>query len=74
MVAETSTLITATQTVLRDIAKHSNALATGLQNAAPPQQSASAGNSIFYLTEVSAQLLDVCRSMDELSSVTSLDK
>ena len=35
MVAETNPLITATRTVLRDIAKHAHALATGLQNAAP---------------------------------------
>jgi hypothetical protein len=73
MAAETNTLIAATQTVLRDIAKQASALATGLQNAAPPQGSGSS-NSVSYLTETAAQLHELCRAMDDLSSWAASDK
>jgi hypothetical protein len=62
MVAETNPLITATKSVLHDIAKHAHALATGLQNAAPPQDSGP-GKSISYLTDVAAELQEVCRTL-----------
>jgi hypothetical protein len=67
MVAEANPLITATKSVLHDIAKHASALATGLQNAAPPQE-AGPSKSISYLTEIAAQLEEVCRTMNGSSS------
>jgi hypothetical protein len=62
MVSDMSSHITATKTVLRDIAKQAKALATGLQNAAPPQNSGP-GKSISYLTEVAGMLDDACRKL-----------
>ncbi len=63
MVAETDALKAATKTVLRDIAKHANLLAVGLQNAAPPQ-GAQPSQSILYLTEVAIQLEELSRTVD----------
>lgn len=65
MTSEISSLKTASKSVLRDIAKHAHTLATGLQNAAPPQDSGP-GNSILYLTEIAATLEEVSRSVDDI--------
>jgi hypothetical protein len=70
MVAETNPLITATRSVLHDIAKHAQALATGLQNAAPPQDSGP-GKSISYLTDAAVQLEEVCRTLRGSSGSSS---
>jgi hypothetical protein len=67
MTADIDTLKAATKTVLHDIIKHANGLATGLQNAAPPQ-SGGPGNSILYLMEIAAQLTELSRTMDASSS------
>jgi hypothetical protein len=63
MVAEVETLKAATKTVLRDIAKHANGLAVGLQNAAPPQEKGPP-KSVQYLTAIAAELESVCRTID----------
>ena len=73
MVAEADPLIVATKTVLRDIAKHAHALATGLQNAAPPQDSGP-GKSISYLTDIAAELEGVCRTLSGSSSASSTEE
>lgn len=67
MSAETNPLIKATSTVLRDIAKQTNTLATGLQNVAPPQDSGPA-KSVLYLSEISQQLEEYARTIENLSS------
>jgi hypothetical protein len=73
MVAEANPLITATKSVLYDIAKHAHALATGLQNAAPPQDSGP-GKSISYLTEIAVHLEDACRTLQGSSSGSSSEE
>jgi hypothetical protein len=65
MTSEISSLKTAAKSVLRDIAKHAHTLATGLQNAAPPQESGP-GKSILYLTEIAATLEEVSRAVDDV--------
>lgn len=65
MVAEIDNLKAATKAVLHDIAKHATALATGLQNAAPPKDSGP-GKSVLYLTEIATVLEDICRTIDGL--------
>lgn len=50
--------------VLGDIAKHANALATGLQNAAPPGSEKAPNKSVLYLVEIAQQLEDVSRNLD----------
>ncbi len=51
-----NSLNTATKSVLREIAKQAYALAIGLQNAAPPQESSTVPKSVQYLFETSMQL------------------
>jgi hypothetical protein len=63
MGADLAALKLATKTVLKDIAKHANALAIGLQNAAPPQDGGP-NKSVQYLTETSLQLEELSRSID----------
>lgn len=72
MVAEVETLKAATKTVLRDIAKHANGLAVGLQNAAPPQ--ARPPKSVQYLTAISAELETICRAIDGVSEAGASDE
>lgn len=50
--------------VLCDIAKHANALAMGLQNAAPPGSEKVPNKSIQYLVEIAHQLEEASRSLD----------
>jgi hypothetical protein len=69
MVAEISSLKIATQSVLRDIAKHAHTLATGLQNAAPPQDSGPA-KSILYLSEIAVELNQLAQAVDGPSSAS----
>jgi hypothetical protein len=64
MAVESHALKAATKTVLNDIAKHANTLATGLQNAAPPM-GGGPNKSVLYLTEIAKELTDMSRSMDE---------
>jgi hypothetical protein len=68
MVAEINSLKAATKTILRDVAKHAKALAMGLQNAAPPQESGP-GKSILYLTDIAEALESTSRAVDDLSSL-----
>jgi hypothetical protein len=67
MAAEINSLKTATKTVLKDIAKHANGLATGLQNAAPPSASGP-GKTVLYLSEIAKELDEKSRTLDEPSS------
>jgi hypothetical protein len=53
----------ATKSVLKDISKHAHTLATGLQNAAPPQESGP-GKSILYLAEIAIELEAISREVD----------
>ena len=73
MVAEANPLITATKSVLHDIAKHASALGTGLQNAAPPQEGGPS-KSISYLTEIAAQLQETCRTLSGPSTTSSSEE
>jgi hypothetical protein len=67
MVAEITSLKIATKTVLLDIAKHAQGLASGLQNAAPPQEKGP-GKTVLYLTEVAKELDEKCRALDDSST------
>lgn len=69
MVVEIEALRTATKSVLRDIAKHANTLAVGLQNAAPAQASGPA-KSVLYLTEIAKQLDELTHKVDDASSTS----
>ena len=62
MVAEFNPHFTATKTVMRDIAKQAKSLATGLQNAAPPQNG-KPNNSVSYLSEIAAELDAACQKL-----------
>lgn len=62
MAAEINLLKSATKTVLLDIAKHAHGLATGLQNAAPPQEGGP-GKTVLYLTEIAKELDDKSRTL-----------
>ncbi|MES2217202.1 MAG: hypothetical protein V4501_02195 [Pseudomonadota bacterium] len=72
MTSEINSLRAAAKTVLRDIAKHAHALASGLQNAAPPQDSGP-GKSILYLTEIGVVLQEASKNVDAPSSSSSTD-
>jgi hypothetical protein len=63
MTADVSSLKSATKTVLREISKHANTLATGLQSAAPPQSSGP-NKSILYLTEIAKELDNINQEID----------
>lgn len=73
MAADLHSLATATKGVLREIAKHANGLATGLQNAAPPQEGGP-GKSILYLTEIATDLEELIRVIDNPSTTASFRK
>jgi len=73
MAAEIKALQQATKTVLRDIAKHANGLATGLQNAAPPSSSGP-GKTVLYLTEIAAYLTEKSRGFDDPSTSSEDDE
>jgi len=66
MVNELHSMKSATHAVLKETAKQATVLASGLQNAAPPQ-AAGPGKSVLYLNETAAQLEELCRSMDASS-------
>jgi hypothetical protein len=70
MTSEIHSLKAAAKTVLRDISKHAHALASGLQNAAPPQDSGP-GKSILYLTEIATALDEASKSVDAPPSSSS---
>jgi len=72
MAAEVETLKTATKTVLRDIAKHANGLAVGLQNAAPPQEGPP--KSVQYLTAIAGELENICRIIDGVPPPNTSDE
>ena len=72
MTSELNSLKTGAKNVLKDIAKHAHTLATGLQNAAPPQESGP-GKSILYLTEIAAVLEEVSREVDAPSVSSASD-
>jgi hypothetical protein len=72
MTSEINALKAAARTVLRDISKHAHTLASGLQNAAPPQDSGP-GRSIQYLTEIAAALEEVSKNVDAPLSSSSTD-
>ena len=67
MQPEVDSLIMATKSTFCDIAKHANALAAGLQNAAPPQDGAP-GKSVMYLAEIAKTLEDMSRGIGESPS------
>ena len=63
MVADAAALTAATKSVLSEIAKHANALALGLQNAAPLQDTGP-NKSVNYLLEVALMLEETRLSID----------
>jgi hypothetical protein len=73
MSGDSAALKLATKTVLKDIAKHAHGLATGLQNAAPPQEGGP-GKTVLYLTEIAKDLETKCRTLDEPTSADNDDE
>jgi hypothetical protein len=69
MASEINSLKIATRTVLRDIAKHAHGLATGLQNAAPPQEGGP-GKTVLYLTEIARELDEKGRGLDDSAAAS----
>lgn len=65
MATDFTTLAMATKSVLREVAKHANGLAVGLQNAAPPQD-AKPNPSVLYLTEIAVKLEELGHSIEEV--------
>jgi hypothetical protein len=64
MATDLVVLAIATKSILRDVAKHANGLAVGLQNAAPPQDS-KPNRSVLYLAEIAAKLEELSHSIEE---------
>ncbi len=73
MSSDVQALKAATKTVLKDIAKHALGLATGLQNAAPPQ-AGGPGKTVLYLTEIAKELDARSRTLDEPTSAENDDE
>ena len=73
MTADIDALKAATKIVLQDIIKHANGLATGLQNAAPPQEGG-VSPSILYLTESATQMSQLIHVLDAVSSFSGENK
>jgi hypothetical protein len=66
MAADSNSLKSMTKSTLRDIAKHANNLANGLQNAAPPSEGGGVNKSVQYLLDTAAQLNELIESLDEV--------
>ena len=63
MASDAASLKLATKNVLQEIAKHALALATGLQNAAPPLETGP-NKSVQYLLEISEYLEKTSQTID----------